>query len=197
VTIALPLIEYPLAEESDERRTSFEREALVHLDALFRVALRFVGNAADADDLVQDTLFRAYQAWHQFERGTNAKGWLITILRHVFINDYRRNVRRRQILTSDAPPAVEHTTVRFFDDLVDDEVVRAIDALPLQFREVVMLRDVEDLTYEEIATMLGIPVGTVKSRLFRARELLQKALRAYAVSTGVIREREPMIGAMS
>lgn len=188
MTIALPLIEYPLAEESDERRASFEREALVHLDALFRVSLRFVGNAADADDLVQDTLFRAYQAWDQFERGTNAKGWLITILRHVFINDYRRNVRRRQILTSDAPPAVEHTTVRFFDDLVDDEVVRAIDALPLQFREVVMLRDVEDLTYEEIATMLGIPVGTVKSRLFRARELLQKALREYAVSTGVIRE---------
>lgn len=188
MTIALPLIEYPLAEESDERRASFEREALVHLDALFRVASRFVGNAADADDLVQDTLFRAYQAWDQFERGTNAKGWLITILRHVFINDYRRTVRRRQILTSDAPPAVEHTTVRFFDDLVDDEVVRAIDALPLQFREVVMLRDVEDLTYEEIAVMLRIPVGTVKSRLFRARELLQKALRQYAVSTGVIRE---------
>ncbi len=188
MTIALPLIEYPLAEESDERRASFEREALIHLDALFRVALRFVGNAADADDLVQDTLFRAYQAWDQFERGTNAKGWLITILRHVFINDYRRNLRRRQILTSDAPPAVEHTTVRFFDDLVDDEVVRAIDALPLQFREVVMLRDVEDLTYEEIAVMLRIPVGTVKSRLFRARELLQNALREYAVSTGVIRE---------
>jgi RNA polymerase sigma-70 factor (ECF subfamily) len=189
VTIALPLIEYPFAEESDERRASFEREALVHLDALFRVAVRFAGTAADADDLVQDTFFRAYQAWDQFERGTNAKGWLITILRHVFINDYRRNVRRRQILTSDAPPAVEHATVRFFDELVDDEVVRAIDALPLQFREVVMLRDVEDLTYEEVATMLDIPVGTVKSRLFRARELLQKALRAYAVSTGVIRDR--------
>lgn len=188
MTIALPQIEYPLAEESDERRASFEREALVHLDALFRVAMRFVGNAADADDLVQDTLFRAYQAWDQFERGTNAKGWLITILRHVFINEYRRNVRRRQILTSDAPPAEEHTTVRFFDDLVDDEVVRAIDALPMQFREVVMLRDVEDLTYEEIAGMLGIPVGTVKSRLFRARELLQWALRDYAVSTGVIKE---------
>lgn len=185
--MALPLLDLPL-EESDERRLSFEREALVHLDALFRVALRFVGNGADADDLVQDTLFRAYQAWDQFERGTNAKGWLITILRHVFINDYRRNVRRRQILNSDAPPAVEHTTVRFFDDLVDDEVIRAIDGLPLQFREVVMLRDVEDLTYEEIAGMLGIPVGTVKSRLFRARELLQKALREYAVSTGVIRE---------
>jgi RNA polymerase sigma-70 factor, ECF subfamily len=188
VTIALPLIEYPFAEESDERRASFEREALVHLDAVFRVAVRFAGTAADADDLVQDTFFRAYQAWDQFERGTNAKGWLITILRHVFINDYRRNVRRRQILTSDAPPAVEHATVRFFDELVDDEVVRAIDALPFQFREVVMLRDVEDLTYEEVATMLDIPVGTVKSRLFRARELLQKALRAYAVSTGVIRE---------
>jgi len=179
--------EEPITGEWDARRLGFEAEALVHIDALFRVALRFVGNAADADDLVQDTLFRAYQAWDQYERGTNAKGWLITILRHVFINEYRRNARRRQILDTEGALPVEHTTVRFFDDLVDDEVLRAIDSLPLPYREVVVLRDVEELHYEEIATMLNVPVGTVKSRLFRAREMLQDKLLDYAVSTGLIK----------
>lgn len=177
----------PITGEWDARRLSFEAEALTHLDALFRVALRFVGNAADADDLVQDTLFRAYQAWDQYEPGTNAKGWLIAILRSVFINDYRRDQRRRQILDADGPAAPDNPTVRFFEDLVDDEVLRAIDALPLPYREVVVLRDIEDLQYEEIATMLGVPVGTVKSRLFRAREMLQEKLLDYAVSTGLIK----------
>jgi len=179
--------EEPITGAWDARRLSFEAEALVHIDALFRVALRFVGNAADADDLVQDTLFRAYRAWDRYERGTNAKGWLITILRHVFINEYRRNARRRQILDIEGVPAVQHTTVRFFDDLVDDEVLRAIDSLPLPYREVVVLRDIEDLHYEEIAAMLGVPVGTVKSRLFRAREMLQDKLLDYAVRTGLIK----------
>ena len=178
--------EEPITGEWDARRLSFEAEALIHVDALFRVALRFVGNAADADDLVQDTLFRAYQAWDQFEPGTNAKGWLITILRNVFINEYRRNARRRQILESESAPP-QHATVRFFDDLVDDEVMRAIDALPLPYREVVVLRDIEELHYDEIATMVGVPVGTVKSRLFRAREMLQDKLLDYAVSTGLIK----------
>ena len=178
--------EEPITGEWDARRLSFEAEALTHVDALFRVALRFVGNAADADDLVQDTLFRAYQAWEQFAPGTNAKGWLITILRNVFINEYRRDARRRQILDAAALPT-EHASVRYFDELVDDEVVRAIDALPLPYREVVVLRDIEDLHYDEIATLLGVPVGTVKSRLFRARERLQEKLLDYAVSTGLIK----------
>jgi RNA polymerase sigma-70 factor (ECF subfamily) len=172
--------------EASARRLSFEAEALVHLDALFRVALHFVGNTADADDLVQDTLFRAYQAWDQFARGTNAKAWLITILRHVFIDAYQREARRRQTLSS-APPPSDDTRVPFFDDLVDDQVVHAIDALPLPHREVVVLRDIEDLHYDEIATMLGVPVGTVKSRLSRARERLQAKLLEYAVSTGLIK----------
>ena len=80
----------------DEKRAGFEREALVHLDALYRVALRLTGNPADADDLVQETMLKAYRAWHQYQQGTNAKGWLLTILRHAFINDYRRRTRHRQ-----------------------------------------------------------------------------------------------------
>lgn len=177
----------PISGEWDARRLSFEVEALTHLDALFRVALRFVGNTADAEDLVQDALFRAYQAWDQYKLGTNAKGWLITILRNVFISEYRRNQRRREILDTDRPGQPDHTTVRFFDDLVDEEVTRAIDSLSLVYREVIVLRDIEDLHYDEIAAMLGVPVGTVKSRLFRAREMLQDKLRDYAVSTGLIK----------
>src|SRR5437879_4981445 len=76
-----------------DKRASFEREALIHLDSLYRVALRLTGNPAEADDLVQETMLKAYRAWHQFERGTNAKGWLLTILRHAFINEYRRRTR--------------------------------------------------------------------------------------------------------
>src|SRR5881397_1537053 len=83
----------PTPAADAEKRASFEREALVHLDSLYRVALRLTGNPAEADDLVQETMLKAYRAWHQFERGTNAKGWLLTILRHAFINEYRRRTR--------------------------------------------------------------------------------------------------------
>src|SRR3989442_12536988 len=116
-------------DEWHARQLSFEAEALVHLGALFRVALHFVGNTADADDLVQDTLFRAYQAWDQFARGTNAKAWLITILRHVFIDAYHREARRRHTLSS-APPPPADARGPSFDDLVADRLVHAIKALP-------------------------------------------------------------------
>jgi RNA polymerase sigma-70 factor, ECF subfamily len=186
--MALSVIDEPSRGE-DRRRASFEAEALVHLDSLYRVALRFVRNAADADDLVQDTLFRAYRSWDQFEPGTNARGWLVTILRHLFINDYRRSAWRRRLLDEQFEPEPGHATLRVLEDLVDDEVLHAVDALPLPFREVVTLRDVEELRYEEIAAIVGVPVGTVKSRLFRARSMLQQRLRRYAISAGVISDR--------
>src|SRR2546422_1006953 len=93
----------------DEKRASFEREALVHLDSLYRVALRLTGNAADADDLVQETMLKAYRAWDQYEKGTNAKGWLLTILRNAFINEYRRRTRHPETVDlEDCPPCGEH-----------------------------------------------------------------------------------------
>jgi RNA polymerase sigma-70 factor, ECF subfamily len=179
----------------DERRASFEREALVHLDSLYRVAMRLTGNAADADDLVQETMLKAYRAWDQYERGTNAKGWLLTILRHAFINEYRRRTRHPATVDLDAiePFAVfedlqdEDPQGRFFDQIVDDEVLRAIDELPEQFREAVVLSDVEGLSYDEVAKVLEVPIGTVKSRLFRARRLLQAKLYDYAVGMGYIK----------
>ena len=178
-----------------EKRASFEREALVHLDSLYRVALRLTGNAAEADDLVQETMLKAYRAWHQFERGTNAKGWLLTILRHAFINEYRRRTRHPETVDIDAiePFSVfqevqdDDPQGTFFDRIVDDEVLRAIDTLPEQFRETVVLSDVEGLSYEEIARVLEVPVGTVKSRLFRARRMLQQKLYDYAVGMGYIK----------
>ncbi len=180
----------------DEKRAGFEREALVHLDALYRVALRLTGNPADADDLVQETMLKAYRAWHQYQPGTNAKGWLLTILRHAFINEYRRRTRHPETVDLDAiePFAVldderqdDDPQGQFFDQIVDDEVLRAIDALPEQFREAVVLSDVEGMSYEEVANILGVPIGTVKSRLFRGRKLLQAKLYEYAVSMGYIK----------
>jgi RNA polymerase sigma-70 factor, ECF subfamily len=180
---------------ADEKRTSFEAEAMVHLDALYRVALRLTGNASDADDLVQETMLKAYRAWEQYERGTNAKGWLLTILRHAFINEYRRRTRHPETVDVDTiePFAVfpevqdDDPQGAFFDRIVDDEVLRAIDALPEAFRETLVLSDVEGMSYQEIAKILEVPVGTVKSRLFRARHLLQAKLFDYAVSMGYIK----------
>lgn len=179
----------------EDRRASFEREALVHLDTLYRVALRLSGNAADAEDLVQETVLRAYRSWDRYTPGTNAKGWLLTILRHLFINEYRRKRRHPETVDVDTiePFAVfediqeEDPQGAFFDRIVDDEVLRAVDELPEAFREAVTLSDVEGLSYEEIAKVLEVPVGTVKSRLFRGRRLLQAKLYDYAVSMGYIK----------
>ena len=180
---------------TDDKRASFQREALVHLDALYRVALRLTGNPSDADDLVQETMLKAYRAWHQYQQGTNAKGWLLTILRHAFINEYRRRTRHPETVDIDAiePFAVfdevqdDDPQERFFDQIVDDEVLRAIDELPEQFREAVVLSDVEGMSYEEVGRILEVPIGTVKSRLFRGRRLLQAKLHDYAVEMGYIK----------
>jgi RNA polymerase sigma-70 factor (ECF subfamily) len=181
------------------RRTAFENEALVHLDALYRVALRLTGNASDADDLVQETMLKAYRSWDQYQPGTNAKGWLLTILRNSFINEYRRRTRHPETVDVDTiePFAVfndiqeEDPQGAFFDKIVDDEVLKAIDGLPSAFRETVVLSDVEGMSYQEIGKILGIPVGTVKSRLFRARQMLQGKLYDYAVGNGYIKGRKP------
>ncbi|HXJ30773.1 MAG TPA: sigma-70 family RNA polymerase sigma factor [Gemmatimonadales bacterium] len=179
----------------EERRAGFEQEALVHLDTLYRVALRLTANASDAEDLVQETMLRAYRSWDRYTPGTNAKGWLLTILRHLFINEYRRRSRHPETVDVDTiePFALfqevqeEDPQGAFFDKIVDDEVLRAVDQLPEAFREAVTLSDVEGMSYEEVAKVLDVPVGTVKSRLYRGRRLLQTKLYDYAVSMGYIK----------
>jgi RNA polymerase sigma-70 factor, ECF subfamily len=176
---------------------TFDREALPHLDALYRVALRLTGDPARAEDLVQDTMLKAYRSWQQYRPGTNAKGWLLTILRNTFINDYRR--RKLEPVAMDLEAVEPHAITRdvaeadpegdFFARIVDEKVLEAIDALPTEFREVLVLSDMEGMSYAEIAEALQVPIGTVKSRLFRARRQLQAALYAHAVEMGYIRPR--------
>lgn len=179
---------------------SFDAEALPHLDTLYRVAVRLTGDPTLAEDLVQDTMLKAYRSWRQYRPGTNARGWLLTILRNTFINNYRRR-RLEPVATANLEAIEPHAIYRsvedsdpegtFFSRIVDEKVLEAIDALPPDFREVLVLSDMEGLSYAEIAGTLDLPIGTVKSRLFRARRQLQAVLYTHAVEMGYIKPREP------
>ncbi len=187
--------------DRDDRRpdhakeAEFEAEALVHLDSLYGLALRLTGgNASGAEDLVQEALLKAYRAWDDFQLGTNCRAWLMTILRNTFINNFRRRQRRPQ--TVDFEDVADRSvfsevmekdpTGRFFDRIIDDEVIAAIDDLADEFRIPVVLSDLEGLSYQEVAEIMDIPVGTVKSRLFRARKRLQERLYDYAREMGYV-----------
>jgi RNA polymerase sigma-70 factor (ECF subfamily) len=174
---------------------TYETEVLPHLDLLYRVGLRLTGDPAAAEDLVQDTVFKALRAWSTFRPGSNARAWLVTILRNQFINGWRKQKRSPQEIDPESISEAVDTDNpdpegRFFAELVDESVLAALDQLPDDFREVVILSDLEGLPYAEVAEALDIPVGTVKSRLFRARRILQGTLRRYAEETGVIRVKE-------
>jgi RNA polymerase sigma-70 factor (ECF subfamily) len=187
--------------ESSSSKPGFEEEALPHLDAVYRFALRLAGTAAEAEDLVQETFLRAFKAWGQFERGTNAKSWLFTICRNAFLRGHERARRHDEIVTNQAdrtgpgPNPVNPIWVStlgvdpegdFFDAIVDDRILEAIAALPEEYRTAVVMSDVEGLPYAEIAQILDVPVGTVKSRLFRGRRRLQEVLHGHAVEMGYI-----------
>ncbi len=184
-----------MASAPDDKKETFEKEALPYLDTVYRVALRLSGDSTQADDLTQETMLKAYRAWHQYKQGTNVRAWLLTILRHTFINEYRREKQRGP--TVDVAEFEQFTVFhdiqevdpagRFFDQIVDDEVIRAIDQPPPEFRECLVLSDIADLSYAEIADIMKVPVGTVKSRLFRARQALQRVLYDYAVEAGYIK----------
>jgi RNA polymerase sigma-70 factor, ECF subfamily len=193
------------ATAGDEPRLSkegFVEEALPWLDAVYRFSLRLTdGDRATAEDLAQETFLRAYRFWHTYEGGTRAKSWLFTICRNTFLHERDRARNQRERPRADLDPRTEELASasafqaeaggperEFFDALIDDQVVEAIDDLPDDFREVLVLSDLGDLKYAEIAEVLDIPVGTVKSRLFRARKLLQERLRDFAVRSGYVRE---------
>ncbi len=179
-----------------QRQQEFETEALTHLDALYGLALRLCGgDEAAAEDLVQETVLRAYRAWDSFELGSNCRSWLMTILRNTFINNYRKRKSAPASVDYDAiaeRPVFEEVKETdpegtFFARLIDREVIAAIEALPEDFRVPLVLADIEGMGYQEIADTLEAPVGTVKSRLFRARRRLQRTLYRYAVEMGYIR----------
>jgi RNA polymerase sigma-70 factor (ECF subfamily) len=179
-------------------RARFEEEALKHLDALYRTALRMTRNPSDAEDLVQDALVRAFRFYDRFQPGTNFRAWLFKILTNTYINTYRRKQGRPQEssledteefflynqLSSGDGERVTDVEDTVLDDLGADAIQKAIDQLPPQFRTTVQLSDVEGLSYAEIAEATGVAKGTVMSRLFRGRRLLQRALWDQAQAAG-------------
>ena len=193
--------------ETPERaasKTGFEEEALPHLDAVYRFALRLSGAPDQAEDLVQETFLKAYKSWDQYTRGTAAKSWLFTICRNVFLRGRERRQRHDEVVSESVgregpgPNPVNPVWVSvlgvdpegdFFESIVDDQILEAVDALPEEYRTAVVLSDLEGLPYAEIAELMDVPVGTVKSRLFRGRRQLQKALYDYAVEMGYIAAR--------
>ncbi len=192
----------PQAEGSSQEgvraqaRRAFEAEALAQLDALYSFALKLTRDRTDAEDLVSDTLLRAFDRWEQYRLGSNIRAWLFTIQYHTFVSRKRRVSAREVSLTpeNDDRPSVDvvgeaDPESRFYDGFLDDEITRAIDALPDEYRTAVMLSDLHELRYAEIAEILDVPEGTVKSRLFRGRRLLQRALVGYAVDMGYIKPR--------
>jgi RNA polymerase sigma-70 factor (ECF subfamily) len=195
--------ESQLATDGQERlaKPGFAEEALPWLDAVYRFALRLTGGRADAaEDLVQETFLRAYRHWDTYTPGTSCRSWLFTICRNAFLRGEERRGRRHEVLDSELDynaealaSAIELDELReadperaFFDSFVDDEVLAAVDRLPAEFRDAVVLSDLDGLSYQEVADVLAIPIGTVKSRLYRGRRLLGRALRGYALEMGYI-----------
>lgn len=190
------------AAAGDLPKAGFAAEALPWLDAVYRFSLRLTaGNRVEADDIVQETFLRAYRHWDTFERGTSARSWLFTIARNVFLRSRERLARRSETLVSELDYDIAEVSAadvlrdvteqdperKFFASFIDEEVTRAVERLPPEFREVVVLSDVEGLNYAEIADVIGVPLGTVKSRLYRGRRQLQRALYEYAVEMGYLR----------
>jgi RNA polymerase sigma-70 factor (ECF subfamily) len=193
-TTATPEAAAPTIADRPVRRAQFEREALQHLDALYSFALKLARARDDAEDLVSDTLLRAFERWEQYRLGTNIRAWLFTILYHVFVSRKRRIDAREIQPHEDADGWSAHEAIgdadpegTFYDSFLDEEITRAIDALPDEYRSAVLLSDVQGLRYAEIAQVLRVPEGTVKSRLFRGRRILQRKLAGYAVEMGYLK----------
>ncbi len=183
-----------------DRTGEFEAVVLAHLDALYRSALRLTHNRAEAEDVVQETYLRAFRSFHRFNPGTNARAWLFTILRNAFLNRLRQTGRETTggdesgwasaMESATFAPAAENPEEEFFQTVLHGDVDRALKALPLVFREAVILTDLEGLSYKETSEVLGCPIGTVMSRLSRGRSLLRQALLRYAREHGHLRGTE-------
>lgn len=184
--------------ERAERRARFDSEALAQLDALYSFALKLTRAREDAEDLVSDTMLRAFQRWEQYRLGTNIRAWLFTILYHAFVSRKRRiDAREVQPLEDEEgreifePVGEADPEGAFYDSFLDEQIVAAIQRLPEEYRSAVVMSDLHGLKYAEIAQVLGVPEGTIKSRLFRGRRLLQAQLRDYAEEMGYIRAGRP------
>ena len=191
--------------EENNRRKEFEDIAMEHIDSLYSMAIRLVFNKEEAEDLVQETYLKAYRFFDTFQKGTNIKAWLFKILRNTFINKYRKTVKLPSEIfyedvesvnsnlsykqESDSGELTDTLESKYNDlgNLMEDDVKHAIDSLPIEYKEAILLSDVEELSYNDIAEITNVPIGTVKSRLNRGRKLLQKSLWEYAKDRGFIK----------
>ena len=188
-------LRYQVGHSASKKQQVFNDEILPHLDSLYNFALRLTADPNDAEDLVQDTIVKAFRFFDSYEKGTNAKAWLFRILKNSFINNYRKNLKKPQSVDYDEVSSY-YETVRaertdttdleslMFRNLMDDNFTKALAKLPEDFRTVVLLCDVDGFTYEEISNMLDVPIGTIRSRLHRGRNLLKTELYEYAKSRG-------------
>jgi RNA polymerase sigma-70 factor (ECF subfamily) len=184
-----------MSYESKEKNKVFNEEFMPHIDAMYNFAFRLTLDEDDAKDLVQETFMKAYRFINSFETGTNAKAWLFRILKNSFINNYRKKSKQpskvdyqevESYYNSDSVNESITTDLRVetVQHLIGDEITNALNSLDVDFRTVIILCDLEGFTYEEMAKILDIPIGTVRSRLHRARNLLKEKLTQYANSLG-------------
>jgi RNA polymerase sigma factor (sigma-70 family) len=187
--------EEQVKEATPEQLEVFNKELMPQINALYNFAYHLTYNEDDANDLVQETYLKAFRFIDKYIAGTNAKAWLFKILKNAFINQYRKKSKRPQNVDyeeivayhdSEDSSYTEYTDLRqeIFEGMMGDEVTIAINSLPIDFRTVILLCDIEDFTYEEIAKIINIPIGTVRSRLHRARNMLKEKLKEYAKSMG-------------
>lgn len=182
-----------------DRRKRFEDEALPHLDALYSMAIRLARNPDDANDLLQETVLRAYRFFHQFESGTNCRAWMLTILFNNFRNGYRKSTREQPASSADeferkveaeslrTDPVGSNPEALLAGQGMEGEVETALASLPDEFRQAVLLVDVEELSYQEVSGVLNVAIGTIKSRVSRGRAMLRERLTGFAKEQGIIR----------
>ena len=188
-------------QNREEHKREFEEIIIEHLDSLYNTALRMTRNRADAEDLVQDVCTRAYRFFDSFQKGTNPKAWLLTILRNIYINDFRKKAKRPPVVSLSKVEPLEDSSIRerastlshfangkALEQLSSHTVKAIIDKLPDEFKMVVTLFYVEEFSYKEIANIVTCPKGTVMSRLHRARKQLRKQLSAYARKKGYVKD---------
>ncbi|MFN3803089.1 sigma-70 family RNA polymerase sigma factor [Belliella pelovolcani] len=184
-----------------EKNQIFDGEFMPHIDSMYNFGYRLTFDEDDAKDLVQDTYLKAYRFINSFEQGTNAKAWLFRILKNSFINDYRKKSKQpakvdyQEVETYYNSDDVDYgitsdLRVDSVKDMLGDEISNALNSLAVDFRTVIILCDLEGFTYEEMAKILDIPIGTVRSRLHRARNLLKEKLRSYAQNMGYKTDEE-------